>query len=347
MVNCVVKAYFIVSCEVMIPSFKNCISKGFNKIFILSAFFILAFGLVQAQEQLQISIVNQYDGKIQGLTINGQTPTPLPDGLFVITGKPGDSILIKATDHADQIISFEQLKGNKVVQLDKKFTWTDLINPTFYIVFGGLWLFLFIVFAETGLLAGFFLPGDSLLFIAGIYSYELFTHGLGINLHSDFLHLLILSLMVVAAGVLGNEVGYWFGKKSGPALYQRKDGFLFKQKYLQKAHDFYEENGAGTIVIARFLPIIRTFAPIVAGIVKMNKKKFTFYNIIGCFAWSFTMLFAGHYLYKIILDKFNFNLKEHLEIIIIGIVVITTFPVIMKLFFSKKKPIAPTGAEEL
>jgi len=153
--------------------------------------------------------------------------------------------------------------------------------------------------------------------------------------------------MVVAAGVLGNEVGYWFGKKSGPALYQRKDGFLFKQKYLQKAHDFYEENGAGTIVIARFLPIIRTFAPIVAGIVKMNKKKFTFYNIIGCFAWSFTMLFAGHYLYKIILDKFNFNLKEHLEIIIIGIVVITTFPVIMKLFFSKKKPIAPTGAEEL
>lgn len=347
MCNCVVKGYFIVSCKAMIPSFKNCISKAFNKTFILIAFLILAYCHLQAQEQLHFSIVNQYDGKIHGLSINGQRASPSPDGEYIVTGKAGDSILIKATDHADQTVSFEQLKKNPTVQLDKKFTWTDLINPTFYIVFGGLWLFLFIVFAETGLLAGFFLPGDSLLFIAGIYSYELFTHGLGINLHSDFLHLLILSLMVVAAGVLGNEIGYWFGKKSGPALYQRKDGFIFKQKYLQKAHDFYEENGAGTIVIARFLPIIRTFAPIVAGIVKMNKKKFTFYNIIGCFAWSFTMLFAGHYLYKIILDKFNFNLKEHLEIIIIGIVIITTFPVIMKLFFSKKKPITPPGTEGL
>jgi membrane-associated protein len=217
-------------------------------------------------------------------------------------------------------------------------TFRDLLNPEFYIVNGGLWLFLFIVFAETGLFAGFFLPGDSLLFVAGIYSNELITKGLGIDIQSDFLHLLILAALVVVAGVVGNSVGYWFGKKSGPTLYKRKDSFFFKKRYLQQAHDFYESNGAGTIVIARFLPIIRTFAPIVAGIVEMDKKKFHFYNVVGCIAWAFTMLFAGHYLYKIVLEKFNFDLKEHLEVIIIGIVVVTTAPVIYKIFFAKKKP---------
>ncbi len=218
-------------------------------------------------------------------------------------------------------------------------TFRDLLNPEFYILNGGLWLFLFIVFAETGLFAGFFLPGDSLLFVAGIYSNELITKGLGVNVNSDFLHLVLLAAMVVVCGIAGNTVGYWFGKKSGPTLYSRKDSFFFKKKYLERAHEFYEANGAGTIVIARFLPIIRTFAPIVAGIVQMNKKKFSFYNIIGCIAWSFTMLFAGHYLYKLILDKFNVDLKKHLEIIVLSIVFITTAPVIIKLFFSKKKKV--------
>src|SRR5687767_7973013 len=129
-------------------------------------------------------------------------------------------------------------------------TFRDLLNPEFYIEYGGLWLFLFIVFAETGLFAGFFLPGDTLLFVGGIYSTELMVKGLGVDLGSDFLHLLLLSLMVIVCGVVGNAVGYWFGKKSGPTLYSRKDSFFFKKKYLQKAHDFYEENGAGTIVVA-------------------------------------------------------------------------------------------------
>ena len=217
-------------------------------------------------------------------------------------------------------------------------TFKDLLNPEFYIVNGGLWLFLFIVFAETGLFAGFFLPGDSLLFVAGIYSSELITKGLGFDIHNDLLHLLVLSAMVIVAGILGNATGYWFGQKGGPALYNRKDSFFFKKKYLEQAHEFYEKNGASTIVIARFLPIIRTFAPIVAGIVKMDKKKFAYYNIVGSIAWAFTMLFAGHYLYRIILDKFNFDLKDHLEVIVLGIVFITTAPVIYKLFFAKKKP---------
>ncbi len=217
-------------------------------------------------------------------------------------------------------------------------TFKDLLNPEFYIVNGGLWLFLFIVFAETGLFAGFFLPGDSLLFVAGIYSNELITKGFGIDINSDLMHLFILTALVIVAGVLGNTTGYWFGQKGGPALYKKKDSFFFKKRYLEQAHEFYEKNGASTIVIARFLPIIRTFAPIVAGIVQMDKKKFAYYNIVGCISWAVTMLFAGHYLYRIILDKFNFDLKEHLEVIVLGIVFITTAPVIYKLFFSKKKP---------
>lgn len=218
-----------------------------------------------------------------------------------------------------------------------EFVLKDLLNPEFYIIYGGLWLFLFIVFAETGLFAGFFLPGDSLLFVAGIYSRELITKGLGINLGNEFLSLLLLTGLVVIAASLGNAVGYWFGYKSGPTLYKRKDSFFFKQKYLAQAHDFYEKNGAGTIVIARFLPIIRTFAPIVAGIVKMDKKKFTFYNIVGSIAWSFAMLFMGHYLYKVVLDEFGVDLKKHLEVIIIVIVFITTAPVLWKLFSSRNK----------
>lgn len=217
-------------------------------------------------------------------------------------------------------------------------TFRDLLNPEFYIVNGGLWLFLFIVFAETGLFAGFFLPGDSLLFVAGIYSDELITKGLGFTVNSEFLHLSLLTVMVIIAGVFGNATGYWFGQKGGPSLYNKKDSFFFKKKYLEQAHEFYEKNGASTIVIARFLPIIRTFAPIVAGIVKMDKKKFAYYNIVGSIAWAFTMLFAGHYLYKIILEKFNFDLKEHLEVIVLGIILITTAPVIYKIFIHKKKP---------
>ncbi len=222
-----------------------------------------------------------------------------------------------------------------------EFSFKELLNPEFYIQNGGLWLVLFIVFAETGLFAGFFLPGDTLLFVSGIYSSELMTEGLGINLNSDFLHLVIITSMVIIAGFFGNELGYWFGKKSGPALYHRKDTFFFKKKYLYKAHDFFEEKGAFTIVIARFLPIIRTFAPIVAGIVGMDKKKFTFYNLAGCAAWSISMIFLGHYLYKIILEKFNFDLKEHLEIIVLGIILITTLPVILKLVQGNKKPVIP------
>jgi membrane-associated protein len=219
-------------------------------------------------------------------------------------------------------------------------TWKDLLNPEFYINNGGLWVLLFIVFAETGLMFGFFLPGDSLLFVAGIYSQSLvdtiITHGGVKGTGSDLLDLIILWAMVSICGILGNTVGYWFGNKTGPFLFHRKDNWLFKKKHLYQAKEFYDKHGGEAIIFARFLPIIRTFAPIIAGIVAMDKKKFVLYNFIGCVSWVFAMLFAGHYLQKIILSKFNFDLKQHLEIIVIGIVVITTAPVLYKIFFGRK-----------
>jgi membrane-associated protein len=212
--------------------------------------------------------------------------------------------------------------------------WKDFLNPEFYIQHGGLWLFLFIVFAETGLFAGFFLPGDSLLFVAGIYSNELAAELF--NLNNDLLNLLLLALLVIFSGVLGNMVGYWFGAASGPYLFRKEDTFFFKKKHLLTAKDFYDKHGGGAIVFARFLPIIRTFAPIIAGIVRMEKHKFTFYNIVGCIAWAIIMLFAGHYLYKFFLNQFGFDLKERLEIIVLGIIFITTAPVLIKLIGKRK-----------
>jgi membrane-associated protein len=132
-------------------------------------------------------------------------------------------------------------------------------------------------------------------------------------------------------------VGYWTGRKVGPTMYHWKDRFLFKKKYLHQAHDFYEKHGGLAVIGARFLPIIRTFAPIVAGIVEMDRKKFHFFNVVGCIAWVFTMIFGGFYLQKWILDWFNFDLKEHLEIIVLGIVAVTTAPVIVQML-KKPKP---------
>lgn len=218
--------------------------------------------------------------------------------------------------------------------LELAIQWKDFLNPEFYIQHGGLWLFLFIVFAETGLFAGFFLPGDSLLFVAGIYSNELAAELF--NLNNDLLNLLLLALLVIFSGVLGNMVGYWFGAASGPLLFRKEDTFFFKKKHLLTAKDFYDKHGGGAIVFARFLPIIRTFAPIIAGIVRMEKQKFTFYNIVGCIAWAVIMLFAGHYLYKFFLNQFGFDLKERLEIIVLGIIFITTAPVLIKLIGKRK-----------
>ena len=216
-------------------------------------------------------------------------------------------------------------------------SFSDLLDPQFYIDNGGLWMIVFIVFAETGLFAGFFLPGDALLFVTGIFSDKLITAALFPS-YNQWVDLGILFGLISTAGILGNFVGYWFGRKSGPFLYERKDTFLFKKKHLLQAHGFYEKNGGTAIVIARFLPFIRTFAPIVAGIVKMDRRKFAFYNILGCVLWVASMLLAGHFLQTMLMKKWGYDLKEHLEVIVLIIIGVTTIPILWKIFFKKKKP---------
>ena len=219
-----------------------------------------------------------------------------------------------------------------------QFDWKQLLNPEFYILLElggikiGLYVVLFIVFAETGLLAGFFLPGDSLLFLCGIYSESLMKE---FSTGNDFLNVTFLAASISVMGILGNMLGYWFGSKSGTYLYKREDSFFFKKKYLFQSKDFFEKYGGKAVVFARFLPIFRTFAPVIAGIVSMDKKKFMFYNILGSILWSFVMIFAGHYLYELFLTQFKIDLKHYIEYIVIGIVLITTIPVLMKLLRKK------------
>lgn len=198
---------------------------------------------------------------------------------------------------------------------------------------GGLYVLLLVVFAETGLFLGFFLPGDSLLFAAGLYTNEL---------AEDFfnVHYSVIIVMVIIASILGNMVGYWFGKKTGPLLFEKKDTFLFRKKHLIRAKEFYEEYGKGTIFLAKFLPLLRTFAPIVAGIVRMKRSTFNFYNIMGSIAWVGTMMLGGHFLQGWVLKKFDFSLKDHIEAIAIVIILITTLPVIYKIVFGSKKKVA-------
>ncbi|MBS1919422.1 MAG: DedA family protein [Bacteroidetes bacterium] len=198
------------------------------------------------------------------------------------------------------------------------------------IQYGGLYVLLLVVFAETGLFIGFFLPGDSLLFAAGIYADDLAKEFFNV-------HWSIVMIMVIMASVLGNYVGFWFGYKAGPLLYERKDSWLFKKKHLLKAKAFYDKYGKLTVFFAKFLPFIRTFAPIVAGMVKMNKAVFTFYNVLGSICWVSSMMLGGHFLQRWVLKKYNFNLKDHIEAITIIIILITTLPVLYKIFFGRKQ----------
>lgn len=215
------------------------------------------------------------------------------------------------------------------------FHWSQLLQPQYYIENGGLWLLLLVVFAETGLFFGFFLPGDSLLFVAGIYSAPLAAQIFASQ--NEWLNLFIIFGFISAAGIIGNYVGYTIGKNVGPAMYDWKENMFFKKKYLIQAQEFYEKHGGRAIVIARFIPIVRTFAPIVAGIVRMEKKKFVYFNIVGSIAWVASMLCAGHFLQAWILNHFQFDLKKHLEVIVLGIVFVTTVPVIIKVVTHKSK----------
>ncbi len=201
---------------------------------------------------------------------------------------------------------------------------------------GGLYLVAMIIFAETGLFVGFFLPGDSLLFITGLIiatSPAPFTN--------DIANLIFWMSLISVAGIIGNMVGYWFGRRTGPLLFERRDTWLFKKKYLIQAHDFYEQRGGAAIILARFLPVVRTFAPIVAGVVSMDRKKFFLYNVIGCIAWVISMTLLGYFLGT------NEWVKHNLEKIVIGLILITTGPVLFKMIFSKRKHPVQEVAEDV
>jgi membrane-associated protein len=204
----------------------------------------------------------------------------------------------------------------------------NLTNPEWINAHGGLYIVMFIIFAETGLFVGFFLPGDSLLFITGMI---ISSSPNAAPFSNPFLNLLYWIITITVAGVLGNIVGYWFGNKSGHLLMKRPDSLLFKKKHLQQAHDFYEQKGGVAILLARFLPIVRTFAPIVGGMVDMNYKKFITYNILGCLAWVVSMTVLGFWL-----GEYEW-VKNNLEKIVIGLILITTLPVLYKMFVGKKK----------
>jgi membrane-associated protein len=185
---------------------------------------------------------------------------------------------------------------------------------------GGFYLLLIVVFAETGLFFGFFLPGDYLLFLAGILS--------AAGIIQVPIYTLVLSL--IGAGILGNYAGYWFGYRTGPVLFSKNDSLFFKKRYIAVAEEFYDKYGGMALILGRFFPIVRTFAPIFAGVVKVDIKKFTLYNIIGSVAWVTTLTLAGYFLGR----RFP-QLKDYLQYIVLGLIIITTVPLIFA--FVKKK----------
>ncbi|RQO67682.1 MULTISPECIES: DedA family protein [unclassified Pedobacter] len=202
--------------------------------------------------------------------------------------------------------------------------WNSLqhfIDPEKLLKEGGFYVVMFVIFAETGLFFGFFLPGDYLLFLAGMF---VATGKLDVNLY-------VLIAGLIVAAVSGNFTGYWFGRKTGPVLYHRKDSFFFKKRYLKAAEDYYNKQGAFALIMGRFVPIVRTFAPIFAGVVKLDFKRFALYNFAGAIIWIASLTLLGYFLGK----RFEKEINDYLLYIIIGFIVITTIPLVYT--FVKKK----------
>jgi membrane-associated protein len=168
-----------------------------------------------------------------------------------------------------------------------------------------------IIFAESGLLIGFFLPGDSLLFTAGVLASQ------------GFLNIYILLPTIIIAAIAGDSAGYLFGRKVGRKIFNREDSVIFHKNNLLKAQSFYDKYGPMTIIIARFVPVVRTFAPIVAGVGEMDYKKFVSYNIIGGLLWTLSMTLGGFYLIKIFP-----SLEHNLELVVIAIIILSVIPAI-------------------
>ena len=179
-----------------------------------------------------------------------------------------------------------------------------------------------IIFAETGLLVGFFLPGDSLLVTAGLLASQ---PGFGLNVY-------LLGLILSVAAIVGDSVGYAIGRATGPRIFTRDDSLLFNRKHLLRAHAFYERHGGKTIILARFMPIIRTFAPVVAGVADMEYRSFVAFNVIGGLLWVWSMLFTGYFL-----GRYVPGIDRHIEAVILVVIFLSILPGIIGWWREKRR----------
>ncbi len=214
-------------------------------------------------------------------------------------------------------------------------TLREVLNPKFLIdymlnllgvyVYFGLW---FVVFAETGLAVGFFLPGDSLLVVSGLFA------------AAGKLNVALVMLAFFLGSVIGDSTGYWTGRVMGKTLFNREDSWIFKPSRVQKAHTFFEKYGVKTVILARFVPIVRTFAPIVVGAAEMTYRQFLPFSVIGGLLWIPTMVLGGYFLGDIIERALGIKLEDHIEKVVIVVVFLSILPPIIEFLrhrFGKKK----------
>lgn len=176
----------------------------------------------------------------------------------------------------------------------------------------------FIIFSETGLMVGFFLPGDSLLVTAGVFA------------AGGLLNIYVLVPLLMCAAVLGNATGYWIGKRAGQALYSRPNSFFFRREHLVKTHEFYERHGGKTIILAQFMPIVRTFAPVVAGAAGMTYRRFATFNVVGAVCWITSMTLTGFYLGRAIP-----NIEKRIHLVVAVVIFLSLLPGIISLLRAK------------
>jgi membrane-associated protein len=194
-----------------------------------------------------------------------------------------------------------------------------------------------IIFAETGLLVGFFLPGDSLLVTAGLFASQ---PEFGLNVW-------LLGSLLTLASIVGNTVGYFIGQMSGPRLFRREESLLFKPRYLRQAHDFYQRHGGKTVILARFMPIVRTFVPVVAGAAGMNHARYTYYNVVGGLLWIWSLLLLGYFL-----GRYIPGIDEHIEAVILLVIALSLAPAVVHWIRARRSkgaapPAEPTASRNL
>jgi membrane-associated protein len=211
--------------------------------------------------------------------------------------------------------------ANMPALLNKLHEWfAYLMDVRGLVAAGGYVALAIIVFVETGLMVGFFLPGDSLLVTAGLFAAK------------GDLNIVLLNALLMTCAILGDATGYMIGRKLGPALFRREDSLLFKKKHLIATHDFYERHGGKTIIIARFVPIVRTFAPVVAGMGNMSYRRFAMFNIVGAIGWVFSMTMLGYLLVTIFPAT-----EKHIEKVIIIVIFVSLLPGIIEFLRARRR----------